>query len=125
VSAVRARKLSHALASLALAWVIAGCGRTAHVGGDRTVQLSVTEYQLNPQSLRADGGVLSIIVHNDGRLTHNLVVSSGGDSVAGTKPIPPGQTAELSLNLAPGKYLMASTIQSDQTLGVYGTLIVG
>jgi Cupredoxin-like domain len=125
VSAVRARTLSLGLASLVLTWAISGCGKTAHVGGDRTIQVSLTEYELRPQSVSADGGVLSIVVHNDGRLTHNLVVSTGGDSVAGTKPIPPGETAELSLNLAPGKYLMASTIQSDQTLGVYGTLTVG
>jgi hypothetical protein len=125
VSAVRARKLALVVVSLAVGWVAAACGRTQAVGSDRTVQMSVTEYHLSPQSVRANGGVLSIIVHNDGRLTHNLVVSSDGQSVAGTKPIPPGETAELSLDLAPGKYLMASTIQSDQTLGAYGTLMVG
>jgi hypothetical protein len=87
--------------------------------------MSVSEYRLNPQSLRTGAGVLSIVVHNDGILTHNLVVSTNGQTVAGTKPIPPGQTTELDLNLAPGKYSMASTILSDQTLGAYGTLMVG
>ena len=89
------------------------------------VQISVTEYRLNPQSVRAPDGRLSIFVHNNGRLTHNLVVWQGAQSVAGTQPIPPGGSAELDLDLAPGKYLMASTIQSDQTLGAYGTLVAG
>jgi hypothetical protein len=37
----------------------------------------------------------------------------------------PGQTVDLPVSLTPGKYSIASTIQSDQTLGVYGTLTVG
>lgn len=125
VLAVHAGKVPLALAVIALAWTAGGCGRTRSVGSDRTLQISVTEYRLNPQSVRAGYGTLSIFVHNTGRLTHNLVVSENGQSVAGTQPIPPGASAELDLNLAPGKYLMASTIQSDQTLGAYGTLTVG
>jgi hypothetical protein len=86
--------------------------------------MAVTEYRLNPQSVQAQNGVLSIVVHNYGRLTHNLVVSQGGQNIAGTKPIPPGQTSELDLDLAPGTYQMSSTILSDQDLGAYGTLKV-
>lgn len=86
--------------------------------------MALTEYRLNPQSIDASGGVLAIVVHNYGRLTHDLVVSLNGQNIAGTKPIPPGQTAELDLDLAPGTYQMASTILSDQDLGAYGTLKV-
>ncbi len=67
-------------------------------------------------------GPLTILVHNYGRLTHNLVISRGGQAQAITRPIWPGPTAELTLTLTPGSYLMASTILSDQTLGQYGTL---
>ena len=67
------------------------------VGSDRTVQMAVTEYHLNPESIRANAGVLAIVVHNYGRLTHNLAVSDNGQSVAGTGPISPGQTVELRL----------------------------
>jgi hypothetical protein len=107
-----------------VAFALSGCGHTRQVAAGRTVDMSVSEYRLNPQSVRTSTGVLSLVVHNDGILTHNLVVSTGGEEVAGTKPIPPGQTVELALNLAPGKYLMASTLLSDQTLGAYGTLTV-
>jgi hypothetical protein len=104
--------------------LIAGCGHTLRVGSDRTLQLGVTEYRLAPDSVRARPGVLTIIVHNYGRLTHNLVVSSNGQSVAATPPISPGGSVELPLDLAPGSYRMASTILSDEALGAYGTLIV-
>jgi hypothetical protein len=124
VPAVHPRKLPLAVASLVLVLAIAGCSHTRRVGAGRTVQMAVNEYRLNPQSVDASAGVLSIVVHNYGRLTHNLVVSANGQSVAGTTPIAPGQTTELDLDLAPGSYQMASTILSDQALGAFGTLRV-
>ena len=123
VPAVSAGKLPLAVAGLALILAMSGCGHTHQVGA-RTVQISVNEYRLNPESVDATAGVLSIVIHNYGRLTHNLVVSADGQSVAGTKPIAPGQTTELDLDLAPGTYEMASTILSDQARGTYGTLTV-
>jgi hypothetical protein len=105
-------------------FAVGGCGHTEAVGAGRTLQMGLTEYRLTPENARVSTGVLTIMVHNYGVLTHNLVVSSNGQTVDSTEPIWPGQSAELSLSLAPGKYLMASTIQSDQALGEYGTLTV-
>jgi sulfur carrier protein ThiS len=124
MSAVRAAKLPLIIASLVLAWVLSGCSHTRAVGSDRTLRMAVTEYHLNPQSARVSSGTVAILVHNYGRLTHNLVVSVNGQAVDATKPIPPGQATELDLTLAPGTYLVASTIFSDQALGAYGTLTV-
>ena len=104
--------------------VVAGCGHTENVGASRTLQMGLTEYRLTPENARVSAGVLTIVVHNYGVLTHNLVVSSNGQTVDSTQPIWPGQTADLSLSLAPGDYQMASTIQADQALGEYGTLTV-
>jgi hypothetical protein len=69
-------------------------------------------------------GTVAILVRNYGRLTHNLAVTEDGQLVAATDGIPPGRSAELDLSLAPGRYLLASTILSDQSLGLYGTLTV-
>lgn len=104
--------------------LIAGCGHAQTVGSARTLRMGLTEYRLTPNDVRVSAGVLTIVVHNYGVLTHDLVVSSSGQMVASTKPIWPGHTADLSLSLAPGKYTMASTIQADQALGEYGTLTV-
>jgi hypothetical protein len=108
-------------ASLAL---LGGCGHTQAVGSDGILQVSLSEYRVTPQSARARPGPLILVVRNYGRLTHDLVISLGGHPEASTKPIAPGQTADLAVTLPAGQYLMASTILSDQDLGAYGTLTV-
>ena len=113
-----------AVTLLSLGGLLAGCGRTTQVGSDRTLQVALTEYHVAPQSVRAPAGTLTILVHNYGRMSHDLVISFDGRSEASTQPIAPGETADLVATLAPGKYLMASTILSDQALGTYGTLVV-
>ncbi len=112
------------IVSLALAWATAGCSHTRAVGSNRTLRVALNEYRLNPQSAHASPGVITILVHNYGRLTHNLVVSENGRTIGSTRPLPPGESAEIDLNLTTGTYLMTSTILSDQALGAYGTLRV-
>lgn len=107
-----------------MAALLAGCGHTTQVQNNRTFQVALTEYHVSPQRVRAPAGTLTIFVHNYGRLSHNFVISSNGQADAATQPIPPGETSELLATLAPGNYLMSSTILSDQALGAYGTLIV-
>ncbi|HWE31979.1 MAG TPA: cupredoxin domain-containing protein [Solirubrobacteraceae bacterium] len=104
--------------------LLTGCGRVAAVGPSRTLSVAVTEYRINPQRVTASSGQLTIEVHNYGRLSHNLAVFSGSVEDATTPPISPGQSAELTVNLTPGKYALASTVMSDQALGTYGTLTV-
>jgi hypothetical protein len=116
------------LALLAAGVVIvgaAGCGATTTVAGDGTLQLAVGEYRITPQAVRTSPGALTIVVHNDGRLSHNLVISRGGVVEASSAAIAPGQWTELETALPPGRYLMASSLLSDQALGAYGTLDVG
>ena len=69
-------------------------------------------------------GLVTIIVHNVGKLTHNLVITEGDQQIDGTPPIWPGATQQLLVALSPGTYTMASTLFSDQALGEYGTLTV-
>ncbi len=121
MSGPRAPLLALFVAAIAL---LSGCGSTHTIGAARTLDLSVSEYRLTPSSARVSQGVVTLVVHNYGILTHNLQVSSGSQVTAATKPIWPGQTAVLALNLAPGKYEMTSSLLSDQALGVYGTLTV-
>lgn len=103
---------------------MAGCGTTTKVAADGTLRVALTEYHVRPQSVRAAPGLMMIVVHNYGRLSHNLVISQNGHPEASTKAIPPGQTTDLFTDLPPGKYVMASTILSDQALGAYGSLTI-
>ncbi|HEY2258199.1 MAG TPA: hypothetical protein VGH45_00725 [Solirubrobacteraceae bacterium] len=118
----RARRSSFLVAAAIL--LLAGCGATTRLAANGTLRLALTEYHVQPQSVRAAAGTLFIVVHNYGRLSHNLVISLDGRPQASTKPIPPGQTAQLFASLVPGKYMMSSTILADQALGAYGTLTV-
>jgi hypothetical protein len=104
--------------------LVAGCGHAEGVGGDRALGIALSEYHLRPDSVRVSAGYLDIHVRNYGRLAHNLVISLNGQTAGSTKPILPGQSAELTLSLAPGNYSMASTMLSDEALGAYGTLKV-
>jgi Cupredoxin-like domain len=113
------------LALLAASLVLlSGCGDQHVVGSDRALQITVSEYRIAPQSIRAPSGLLTIFVRNYGRLTHNFVIALSGHPEASTKPIAPGQTAVIAVTLSAGKYLMSSTILADQALGTYGTLTV-
>jgi hypothetical protein len=110
-----------ALASLTLA----ACGSATTVSKDGTLRIALSEYRVVPQDVHTTAGVLTLVVHNYGRLTHDLVISLNGQSEIASKPIAPGQTQVLTAALIPGRYLMASSILSDQALGAYGTLDVG
>lgn len=112
------------LIALAMLMVLGGCGQTSLTGNDRTLFIALTDYRVTPHNVRVSSGPLTIMVHNYGRLTDNLAVSLAGHPSATTRPIAPGQSAELTLTVEPGTYLMASTILSDQALGEYGTLNV-
>ncbi len=79
---------------------------------------------MNPERIQASAGPVTFLVHNDGRLTHDLAISRDGKPIGSTPPIAPGGNATLGVMLARGNYLMDSTILSDQDLGIYGTLIV-
>lgn len=122
MSGVPSRRLVLAAAALAVAGVAGGCGRTVVVGADRTLQLTLSDYRINPQTIRVSAGKLTIVVHNYGYFTHNLAIVPGHD--AATKPIRPGQSAEITLTLTPGTYRTESQIIPDEALGEYGTLVV-
>ena len=104
--------------------LIGGCGRSTVVGADRTLAVGLSEYRMIPAEVRMSEGLVTIVVHNYGRLSHNLTVSLDGETEGSTDPLAPGQTAELPLELMPGTYVLASTLLDDQSLGQYGTLTV-
>jgi hypothetical protein len=107
-----------------LGTAITGCGSTIRVGTGRTLAVALQEYRVNPSSAAAPSGVLTLIVRNYGRLSHNLVVSADGYEDGSTQAIPPGSEATLLLDLTPGVYRMYSSILNDNALGVHGTLTV-
>ncbi len=120
----RTAPLTPLLALLLIGATAGGCGLTERVGGDRTLVVALTEYRVNPKAATVTPGPLTIVVHNYGRLSHNLVVAQSGRTAGSTKAIHPGQSGVIVLSLTRGTYTLSSTILSDTALGEHGTLEV-
>ena len=107
-----------------LAGAAAACQGTKHVGPDRTVSIVLSEYRLAPDRVRASAGPLTLVIHNFGRLTHNLALRRAGKLVAESVAIVPGGESILAVDLTAGTYDMTSTLFEDESLGMHGTLTV-
>ena len=121
MTGLRATKLALLVAA---ALLVTACGHTEVAGSGRTVHVQLSEYRLQPQSIRVSRGLVTIIVHNHGLLDHNLTLFQNGQTVDAINPLSPGETSQMTLFLSPGTYSMVSTVLSDQSLGAYGTLRV-
>jgi hypothetical protein len=113
------------LSTLLTGGLLGGCGATHQVPSGGTLDVSVNEWRVTPQNVDARAGSMLIVVHNSGRLAHDLVLSHDGVRVTATPPIMPGQNADMSASIGKGSYLIYSSMLDDQATGVYGTLHVG
>jgi uncharacterized cupredoxin-like copper-binding protein len=122
-------------AALALlcAAALGGCGGSPDFVTDRdgTLQITLSEYRLQPENIRVRPGRLHIVARNRGQLTHNLEVQSlnrdPGEppySFGRTDTAHPGETVTRSLDLRPGKYRLVCTIANHDDLGQFGELQV-
>jgi hypothetical protein len=113
------------LAALLVAGLLTGCGASHDIARGGALDVSVNEWRLTPEHTDANPGPLLIVVHNAGRLAHNLVLSRDGVRISFTAPIMPGQNADLQTTVQKGNYELLSSMLDDQATGVYGTLKVG
>jgi hypothetical protein len=113
------------LAALLVGGLLAGCGAAHHTSRGGALNVSVNEWRVTPETADAGPGPLLIVVHNSGRLAHNLVLSHDGVRISFTPPIMPGQNADLETTVQKGSYQLLSSMVDDQATGVYGTLNVG
>jgi plastocyanin len=110
--------------ALTLAWALAGCAHTVRVGRSRTLHLAISEYRVTPDTVSAYAGTLTITVRNVGTRTHNLAISLGNQNEAESPYLVAGSASTMTVDLAPGKYMLRSTVTDDQALGLWGTLDV-
>jgi uncharacterized cupredoxin-like copper-binding protein len=112
--------------------LLAGCGaaRTVRVT-DHRLDLTLSEYRIAPQALSAPAGRLTIVARNRGILTHNMELERGSlDSsertvLARIHTLLPGASETVVTEpLAPGSYLLVSTVGNHTTLGMSATLLV-
>jgi plastocyanin len=115
------------LAGLLAAAALTGCGGSGpvtQVDGDR-LEITLDDFLIRPQNVRADAGRLTFVVTNGGRLGHNLRLRGGseGERVV-TATLLPGKDATKAINLAPGHYTMLCTVANHEQLGMTGRLVV-
>ena len=85
------------------------------------VQVSETEFKITTDLTSFKAGEITFVAKNDGKIPHDLAVKETGDK---TKEIPPGGTAELKVNLKPGKYELYCTIPGHEAAGMKLTITV-
>lgn len=112
--------------------LLAGCGagQTVRVGGDE-LRVRLSEYRIQPQAVSVPAGRVRIVARNVGLLTHNLQLERGSlDSaerpvLASIHTLLPGASGSVIAGpLAPGTYMLVSSVDDQTTLGMAATLTV-
>jgi len=114
---------------------VGGCGADVAYtrAPDHRVEVRLDEYRVLPEHLQVRAGRVTLVAHNEGRLTHNLAVVQlerplGDEEEKGygepTKTLFPGETGQTTVALEPGKYRLVCTIANHDNLGQYGELKV-
>jgi plastocyanin len=112
---------------------LAGCGGGDGGGGDttagtggggQTIDVSATEFAFTPADLEAEPGRLTIVLTNDGTMPHAITVEGNGVETT-SNTINPGESTELTLDLAEGTYEIYCPIGNHRQEGMVGALTVG
>ena len=136
----------HILASLALvaalAFAAAGCGgdddtTTAAPAVSNDVSVSLTEYAATPSNVlpddgeggpptsKATTGEVTFTITNDGSETHSFVFNISGQATEIPKPLAPGESTELTVDVpTSGFYEYYCPIGDHQDQGMQGQLEV-
>ena len=88
---------------------------TAAKPSETKVAVSETEFKITAASTTFKAGQIAFEVKDDGKIPHDLAIKETGDK---TKQIPPGGTAELKVELKPGKYLLYCSIPGHEAAGM-------
>ncbi len=92
-------------------------------GGGETIDISDTEFALDPSDPTAAAGPVTINVSNDGETVHDLEVEGNGVEEV-TPSIEAGGSAQLNVELEAGEYKIYCTIPGHADQGMEGTLTV-
>ena len=77
--------------------------------GEMFIELSEDSYS---------AGTYTFEVTNTGNMPHDFVVEQGGNDVAGTEVLQPGQSATLEVELAPGDYVFYCSVGAHRAAGM-------
>jgi plastocyanin len=125
----RPRHLTALALAAAVALPAAGCGDD-RAGGDGVrardgrVKVTLDDFSIAPQRIRARPGRVTFAVANRGAVGHTLRVMRGDEEVAGVKTLLPGGSGTASGTFEKGRYDLVCILGNHEELGMYGTLTV-
>ncbi len=96
---------------------------TASGGGGGSVDISETEFALDPADSTVDAGSVTLTATNDGSIDHNLEIEGNGIEEV-TDTLAPGDSGKLAVDLEPGTYELYCSIDSHKDQGMEGELTV-
>jgi plastocyanin len=116
------------LVALALLY-LAACGGgegsdEAAAPGGEVVEVSVSDFAIEPSSLALEPGSYTFRVVNDGGAVHALEVEGPTGEVE-TEELEPGESADLAVDLEDGEYELYCPVGDHRDRGMEGTLTVG
>jgi plastocyanin len=92
-------------------------------GAGGTVDISETEFRLDPADPTVSAGTVTFNISNDGAIVHNLEVEGNGIEEV-SDDFQPGQSGKLTVDLEPGTYELYCAIGDHAEQGMEGTLTV-
>jgi plastocyanin len=136
----RSRPISIVLVVAAVA-LAAGCGgeddgddtagttAAETTAGGAATTVGMTEFEFDPNDLTVSQGD-TITAQNDGNVEHNLTIREGPDpeqetaELAATPDVQSADSAELTVDVDPGKHSMVCTLPGHAEQGMIGTITV-
>ena len=110
---------------LPVAVALGGCGGDPPARArDNIVALSITDYRLHPQDVRAQKGLITFRVRNDGRVPHAFQVAGPNGVRVEISTMLPGEPGAQTVRLRRGKWRLYCPLGNHEELGLYGSLEV-
>jgi plastocyanin len=110
---------------LALVAAAVFAGGLVHTPAPTRVQVVAKEYSFGLSRLHVKAGTATFELANFGEDPHDLRIQRvGARHIAGTPVVAPGDRADLTVKLAPGRYSFWCSIANHRALGMRATLVV-
>lgn len=91
----------------------------------QTIELSETDFMLDPADPTVKPGTVVIEAANDGQVDHNIEVEGPTGEAELPEDLMPGESGKLEVDLSePGKYTWFCPVANHRELGMAGTITV-
>jgi plastocyanin len=97
---------------------------TGAAGEAQKIDVSETDYKLDPADPTVKPGTVTFKATNDGEAVHNLEIEGDGVEEELPQDLQPGDSGELTVDLQPGTYEMYCPVANHAELGMEGEVTV-